>query len=306
MASFDDDMFYAQTTAFANLDFSSSLDEELYQWQLTLPKQSSENTAHSLLMKRSLKSSASVASIQSGLQAVDLVMSPKDNKRRRKVLQTDRASCSTDESHEQEHVPRSRTGLASTKVLGEAPPFPNDSDQQGIKLNGERRLKIYFEDMGHIGKRPQRFGKSGYFIPDGLRARARMYDQNWKVELVHDIITDRAGREATVVTWTISSVDSGSTVSITESAEEVEVRESCGRTICNVAVREALRRRAEELSESLSTIPPNSPMHLTTINLINALQPKKCSVGLLVFGLLHECVQTRMCQEYHALQFKDN
>jgi len=78
---------------------------------------------------------------------------------------------------------------------------------------------------------------------------------------------------------------------VTETLQDAMVRETCGRTICNTVLKNALEIRAVELENSPELYDENPTKSANVQNLIKVLRPKRCTVGLLFFGLLHEVVQ---------------
>lgn len=181
----------------------------------------------------------------------------------------------------------------STGFEGDAdsnPPEPRSeqhASSRGTSSNsGESRLRVSFSNYGQIGEEVQRFGKSGYIIPDGLSGLHEIYDQPWMFKVTHN----RSESGQVLITYTITNCQSGTVTSLTETPKQAVVRELSGRTICNRVVKMALILRAEELTVTLNfTTDANQRQTLQAS--INALRPRLCTVGLLFFGLLHESVQ---------------
>ena len=157
-------------------------------------------------------------------------------------------------------------------------------------LIGEKRLKVEFINLGTVGEHPQRFGKSGYIIPDGLIGRHHIYNQDWQFEARHGEIVE--GKCSII--WSITNLTSGTRILHTETAEEASQRVNHGKTICTRVVRGALEARAAELEQKMESAKDN-PVKLANLqDLVKALRPHNCVTGLLFFGLLHERVQIRV------------
>lgn len=173
-----------------------------------------------------------------------------------------------------------------------------DSDSEGngrhfpASIHGETRLNIKFLSTGEIGALPQKFGKNNCYIPHNLSGTHQMYDQRWQFEVSHE-----PQNGMVLIRWTIHNLSSGKTTSAVETVQDALNRESCGRTICNNVLKRALETRAQELEETLATSPPTNPRASNMRATIKALRPKRCTVGLLFFGLLHEQIQTRMLEQ---------
>jgi len=169
--------------------------------------------------------------------------------------------------------------------------FPNS-------IRGETRLNITFFSIGNCGEIPQRFGKNNCGIPDGLSGTHEMYDQRWKFEVKHQ----RQG-SLVLITWKVINLTSKTVLTVTETPQDAMVRENCGRTICNMVLRTALENRAKELQMSLAAADPQtrSSRMSSTENLVKVLRPKRCTVGLLFFGLLHEKVQRNFANQVAKL-----
>ena len=165
---------------------------------------------------------------------------------------------------------------------------------QTLTMRGENRLKINFIDYGRPGKVPQKFGKHGCGIPDGLCGSNRVYCQNWKFEITH---TQDGGGAMTLISWKVTNLETGTVTQVTESPHEAMMRETQGRTISNMVVKQAFESHARELERSLPELAEN-PTRLSSNNnvqkMIVALRPKRCTIGLIFFGLLHEVVQARL------------
>jgi len=160
-------------------------------------------------------------------------------------------------------------------------------------IKGESRLNIKFISLGEVGDAPQRFGKNNCGIPHNLSGTHEMYDQPWKFEVYHV----NQGKNIVLITWKITNLISMSVLAVTETPQDAMVRESCGRTICNMVLKTALDNRAKELEKSIHGFYNNPTRVANARNLIKVLRPKRCTVGLLFFGLLHESVQNRFAQE---------
>jgi len=168
-------------------------------------------------------------------------------------------------------------------------PFPSS-------ICGETRLNIKFTSMGEPGPVPQKFGKHSCGIPDKLSGTHQMYDQRWRFEVTH---LPQNG-STVLIRWTVTNLTSGTVTVVTETSQDAMVRETCGRTICNTVLKTALEIRAVELENSLATSMENPAKLVNVQDLIKALRPKRCTVGLLFFGLLHESVQKNLEQMLNA------
>jgi hypothetical protein len=157
-------------------------------------------------------------------------------------------------------------------------------------IKGETRLNIKFTSLGIPGMIPQRFGKHECGIPHGLSGSVQLYEQRWKFLVEHCPQIDTT---SVLIRWTITNLTSGTVTTALETLQDANVRETCGRTICNNVLKQALETRARELERSVDMILQENPTRGAIVNnLIKVLRPKRCTVGLLFFGLLHEQVQT--------------
>ena len=178
------------------------------------------------------------------------------------------------------------------KIDGKTFAYPEENSEMG--LGGESRLKISFASLGSPGKYPQVFGKSRLGVPDGLSGTYVLYSERWTSEIVHgqDSFEGEDGTKHVLITWKITNLTSGITQSRTETPKEAILRHKDGRTLCNKVFRRALEQRATELEDELRT--ETNPIRVKTMrNLVKKLRPKHFSEGPLVFGLRHECVQSR-------------
>jgi hypothetical protein len=164
-------------------------------------------------------------------------------------------------------------------------------------LRGENRLKMNFTNLGVPGVHPARFGKNRYGIPNGLCGTNQVYLQPWRVQIKHEgaysvqNVNGWTVVSVILIRWTITNLISGSTVSMLETTQEAFARDGSGRTICNVVLRKALEQRAAEIEKTLPEL-KNNPIKLASaIDMIKTLRPKRVTMGILFFGLLHECVQ---------------
>ena len=171
------------------------------------------------------------------------------------------------------------TAVASSGMRLRTTPFP-------ASVHGETRLNIKFISLGEPGPIPQRFGKNGCGIPHGLSGTHQMYDQRWKFQVLHV-----PQGNSVVIRWVVTNLSSGTVTAVTETLQDAMVRETCGRTICNTVLKNALEIRAVELENSPELYDENPTKSANVQNLIKVLRPKRCTVGLLFFGLLHEVVQ---------------
>jgi hypothetical protein len=161
-----------------------------------------------------------------------------------------------------------------------------------VSIRGETRLNVTFLNLGDAGDIPQRFGKNNCGIPNGLSGTHEMYDQRWKFEVKHN-----RHDMSILITWKIMNLTSKAVLTVTETPQDAMVREQCGRTICNMVLKTALENRARELETSIAGVHPASTKLASTHNLIRVLRPKRCTVGLLFFGLLHEKVQRNFADQ---------
>jgi hypothetical protein len=173
-------------------------------------------------------------------------------------------------------------------------------------LIGENRLKIKFQNLGHLGEVPQHFGKKRAMIPDGVVGTHEVYGQRWKWEIRHlhktssELSDDDKMNNSnnnnflTTVQWTIINLSSGTKIVRVETPHEAFLREFKGQTICNQLLRDALNVRANELEQDLERF-KDKPVKVANIkSCLRSLRPKKCIMGLLFFGLLHQCVQDNL------------
>jgi hypothetical protein len=158
-------------------------------------------------------------------------------------------------------------------------------------LHGERRLIIKFTDFGTKGAIPQTYGKSGHFVPDGLKAKHKLYHQEWKVSTRHSRQPILFEKQLIVcITWSVTHLTSGIHSSRTETVQEALCRMSKGRTISNEVFRSAMILQAQLLMKELQTEPDRGTRTHLEI-LVKTLQPRCFNQGLLVFGLQHQAVQ---------------
>ena len=116
-----------------------------------------------------------------------------------------------------------------------------------------------------------------------------MYNEKWQFEVIHCQENDLI-----LIEWRITNLSSGTVTSRTETPSEAKARQASGKTICNLVVREALEKRAVEL-ESSAMLLEDSPLRVANFqSRAKALRPKRCLIGLLFLGLLHETVQEHM------------
>jgi hypothetical protein len=149
--------------------------------------------------------------------------------------------------------------------------------------------------MGTLGDTPQHFGKKRSRIPDRLIGTHEVYNQKWRFEIHHQ--PKNATNDITTITWTITNLASGTRISRTETSHEAFLREFKGQTICNQLLRDALDIRARELERDLERF-KDKPVKIANIkSCLKSLRPKKCIMGLLFFGLLHQGVQEHLKRE---------
>ena len=152
--------------------------------------------------------------------------------------------------------------------------------------NGKSRLKINFLSLGKPGETKQVFGRKQGIIPDGLCGTNEAYKEQWRFEVIH-----HNEKDVIMIVWKITNRSSGTITSRTETSSEATARQTHGKTICNSVVRDALDKRALELENSVVSIEDN-PLRVANLqNKAKLLRPKRCLIGLLFFGLLHETVQ---------------
>ena len=172
-------------------------------------------------------------------------------------------------------------------------PRGDDNDLAGGQqsgLGGEKRLNIDFASYGRVDPNDrQTYGKHGWCVPDGLSGSHTMYAQRWRFEVEHR----KGAGGSTVVVWRVKSAADGSVVAeVCESPQQAQLRQVKGNTLCNVVLRQALDRRAEELERA--AMEETNPVRVANLkSLVRELRPRQCTEGLLFFGLRHECVQLR-------------
>lgn len=172
------------------------------------------------------------------------------------------------------------------------------SGQQAIV--GESRLKINFISLGSVGVYPQRFGKSSQFIPHGLIGTHEMYEQTWQFETWHGDMIDET---TAIITYRITNVASGLAKTVSETPRQAKYRSATGRTMCNAVVRDTLSERHRELQQQLLTLGDNPTKAANVRSLMAVISPRRCTVGLLFFGLLHMTVQDNIRAEMDARGF---
>ena len=161
--------------------------------------------------------------------------------------------------------------------------------QKCLAVVGESRLKVRFENRGKLGALPQRFGKSGLLVADGLSGTHDMYEQPWRFQVTQGPAVDK---EVALITWSITNLSSGRTKSVTETSKQASVRHHSGRTICNQVLKDALTERYTELEALLPTLQNNPTREANVKSMMKVVAPRRCTVGLLFCGLLHECIQS--------------
>jgi len=163
-------------------------------------------------------------------------------------------------------------------------------------LRGEKRLIVHFDSFGHRGLIPQRFGKSGYLIPDGLQGRHTLYHERWRFSITHGKPQGKEGEQPYVaITWTVIHEKTGTEHSRTETKEEASERVLNGRTVSNIVFREAFNAQVQSLMNLLkldSSVRSRKKEELETQ--IRTLQPRCFNQGLLGFGLQHKIVQDQL------------
>jgi hypothetical protein len=161
--------------------------------------------------------------------------------------------------------------------------------------NGKNRLKLEFLDLGGPGTRKQGFGRKNGAIPDGLHGTNEVYSEKWEFQIFH-----RIDRETNTVCleWIIINGTSRHVTARTETPHEAHVRRTQGKTICNHVVREALEQRASELENSINVLGAHPLRAANLQSRAKALRPRRCLIGLLFFGLIHEAVQDNMAIYY--------
>ena len=162
-------------------------------------------------------------------------------------------------------------------------------------VHGETRLNIKFLNLGSVGEVPQRFGKNNCLIPDGLEGVHQMYEQRWRFGIKHV----RQANGMVFIQWTIHNLTTGHRTCVSETMQDALNREGCGRTICNNVLKTALEARAQQIEKEAKALRAKGDVSRAS-NLeaqVKSLRPKRCTVGLLFFGLLHEQIQTRMRRE---------
>jgi len=212
----------------------------------------------------------------------------------KKLLVTSSIAREKEESNSEEDDEVESAKTKSPKSANESPSQEKNT-VSGIlpsTLQGDRRLIIDFESFGSKGECPQRFGKSGLLIPDGMIGTHTVYQERWRFE-IHHTAQAVPGSDAVCITWKIINVKTGFCLAKTETPEEAEARVSLGWTISSRLFREALTHRANEL-EGLLNGETNQCRIANLKSLIKALRPKTFTQGPLVFGLKHKIVQEKI------------
>jgi hypothetical protein len=161
--------------------------------------------------------------------------------------------------------------------------------------NGKNRLKLEFINLGGPGESRQGFGRKSGVIPDGLHGTNEVYSEKWEFMVTH---TKHAGTGGICLEWKIINSASRHVTSRIETPQEAHVRRTQGRTVCNHVVREALDHRAGELERAIATVGTNALRIANLQSRSKALRPRRCLIGLLFFGLLHDTVQDHMALYY--------
>jgi hypothetical protein len=161
--------------------------------------------------------------------------------------------------------------------------------------NGKNRLKLDFISFGVPGASRQGFGRKNGVVPDGLHGTNEVYNEKWEFQILHRKDPDT---NTVCLEWWIRNLASKHVTSRLETAHDAHVRRTQGKTICNHVVREALDQRADELEAAISTV-ADVPLRVANLqSRAKALRPRRCLIGLLFFGLLHEAVQQHMFNVY--------
>jgi hypothetical protein len=169
------------------------------------------------------------------------------------------------------------------------------------RSSGELRLRIKFENYGTCGEVKQHFGTRNFIIPDGLSGTTELYHENWRFKVNHHCHTD----QSVTIEWIIINLSSQITISRQETINECRARETGGITICNQVLKQALDTRAAELEAELQVAEAehNQTRISSLTGRIAYLRPTRCTMGLLFFGLLHDCVQQHMISLEHGETF---
>lgn len=166
-----------------------------------------------------------------------------------------------------------------------------------MSLNGERRLVIHFDSFGTTGALIQTFGKARRIIPHGLTGCHTLYSERWLFRVSHSPTTiDDEYRRIVCMVWEITNVSTGHITRRVETASEALERMSNGRTITNEVFRQAMDVRADEL-EKLAAAEPAGPKQTSLQSRSMALRPRCFNQGILVFGLQHRIVQSKMKEQ---------
>jgi hypothetical protein len=168
--------------------------------------------------------------------------------------------------------------------------------------SGKNRLKTKFFEFGNPGQLRQAFGRKRGIIPDGLHGTNEVYNEQWEFEVRHrsGALYGEDNTPVMCIEWKITNCASKQVTSRTETPSDAYLRQTQGKTICNHVVREALDGRARELEDSIFLVSDNPLRVANLLSRAKALQPKRCFIGLLFFGLLHDEVQDRMYQHFPA------
>ena len=157
--------------------------------------------------------------------------------------------------------------------------------------SGRNRLRINFIRFGNPGEIRQVCGFNKRIIPDGLCGTHEAYGERWQFEVNHRNL----GGGVIAIEWKIINVSSGIITTRTETRSEAISRQMRGKTISNRVVREALGKRALELETLAMLIRDHHPLRAANLqSKARPLRPKRCVIGLLFFGLVHDTVQNHM------------
>jgi hypothetical protein len=190
-------------------------------------------------------------------------------------------------------------GNGTDDEAGSTPSSPSLKTRRTlVGLGGERRLIIRFTNYGKLRQPIQTCGRSGMKIPDGLCGTHTMYSQPWRFEVnyKHDpSMSEDAAKTTVPIEWTIVNLSSNNVVRVQETPFQAWERQTKGKTVCSILLKQALKVRLEELEEALKVAKDEgckSTLQISNLcDLISRLQPKHCTERLLFFGLRHDCVQ---------------
>jgi len=136
--------------------------------------------------------------------------------------------------------------IMKTKTHEQSPNESIDKKRMKITLSptgpSSNPVKITFLNRGEIAMCRLRYRKT-LLIPNGLCGTHKMFRGYWKFEINYRDLP------AGSIEWSIVDLESEDRTSHLESVNEIQARESNGRTVCNRIVKKALNKRCKRLED---------------------------------------------------------